>query len=111
MAARETISNSPTCPRCGSHETAVVFERWGVWTLFCARCEDSWDTRQQPPYPRLGMRDSHVTISGEDLLKDSVANVSQVVALDRTVLTERVAKLSRAKLELLLSGIDVVLGR
>jgi hypothetical protein len=37
--------------------------------------------------------------------------VSQVVALDRTVLTERVARLSRAKLELVLSGLDVVLGR
>jgi mRNA interferase MazF len=46
-----------------------------------------------------------------NLAKDSVANVSQIIALDRTVLTERVAKLSRAKLELLLSGIDVVLGR
>jgi hypothetical protein len=37
--------------------------------------------------------------------------VSQVVALDRTFLTERVGKLSAAKVELLLSGIDVVLGR
>lgn len=45
------------------------------------------------------------------LPKDSVANVSQVIALDRAVLTERVGKLSRAKLELLLAGIDVVLGR
>lgn len=46
-----------------------------------------------------------------NLPKDSVANVSQLVALDRTVFMERVAKLSRAKVELLLSGIDVVLGR
>jgi mRNA interferase MazF len=46
-----------------------------------------------------------------NLAKDSVANVSQVIAIDRTILTERVAKLSRAKLELILSGIDVVLGR
>ncbi len=46
-----------------------------------------------------------------NLAKDSVANVSQIVTLDKTLLTERVAKLSRAKLELLLSGIDVVLGR
>jgi mRNA interferase MazF len=43
--------------------------------------------------------------------KDSVANVSQIVALDRTFLTERVGKLSAAKVDLLLSGIDVVLGR
>lgn len=45
------------------------------------------------------------------LRRDSVANVSQIVALDRTFLTERVGKLSAAKVELLLSGIDVVLGR
>jgi mRNA interferase MazF len=45
------------------------------------------------------------------LPKDSVANVSQIVVLDRTFLTERVGKLSAAKVELLLSGIDVVLGR
>jgi mRNA interferase MazF len=45
------------------------------------------------------------------LPKDSVANVSQVVTLDRALLTQRVGKLPRAKLELLLSGIDVVLGR
>lgn len=45
------------------------------------------------------------------LQKDSVANVSQIVALDKAVLTERVSKLSAAKVDLLLSGIDVVLGR
>jgi len=45
------------------------------------------------------------------LPKDSVANVSQIVSVDRDLLTTRVAKLPRAKLELLLSGIDVVLGR
>lgn len=45
------------------------------------------------------------------LPKDSVANVSQIVALDKALLTERVGKLSAPKVELLLSGIDVVLGR
>lgn len=45
------------------------------------------------------------------LPKDSVANVSQIVALDRDLLTEPAGKLQRAKLELLLAGIDVVLGR
>jgi mRNA interferase MazF len=45
------------------------------------------------------------------LPKDSVANVSQIVTLDRELLSERVGKLPRAKLELVLSGIDVVLGR
>jgi mRNA interferase MazF len=45
------------------------------------------------------------------LTKDSVANVSLIVALNKTLLIERVGKLSEAKVELLLSGIDVVLGR
>jgi mRNA interferase MazF len=45
------------------------------------------------------------------LSKESVANVSQLLTLDKTELTERTGKLSRAKLELVLSGIDVVLGR
>jgi mRNA interferase MazF len=45
------------------------------------------------------------------LPKDSVANVSQVITLDKSILTERVSKLPRAKVELVLSGIDVMLGR
>lgn len=38
-------------------------------------------------------------------------HVSQIITEDKDVLTERVGKLSRPKLELLLSGIDVVFGR
>lgn len=45
------------------------------------------------------------------LPKDSVANVSQVISLDKSLLTERVGKLPRAKLELLFSEIDLILGR
>lgn len=45
------------------------------------------------------------------LAKESVANVSQLVALDKTLLTDRVGKLPRAKVNLILSGIDIVLGR
>ena len=45
------------------------------------------------------------------LPKDSVANVSQLVAIDKSLLTERVGKLPRQKLELMLSGIDTALGR
>jgi mRNA interferase MazF len=44
------------------------------------------------------------------LPKDSVANVSQIVSLDRNDLTERVGKLPPAKLQLLLAGIGIVLG-
>jgi mRNA interferase MazF len=45
------------------------------------------------------------------LPKDSVANVSQIVALDRTILMERTGKIPRTQLDLVLSGIDIVLGR
>lgn len=45
------------------------------------------------------------------LPKDSVANVSQIVAVDRSILDERVSQLPPAELELVLDGIDVVLGR
>jgi len=45
------------------------------------------------------------------LIKDSVANVSQVVTIDKRTLTEIVGKLPTNKTELILSGIDIVLGR
>ena len=45
------------------------------------------------------------------LPKDSVANVSQVVTLDKALLTDRIGRLPRAQLGLVLLGIDIVLGR
>ena len=45
------------------------------------------------------------------LSKDSVANVSQIVTLDRSMLTDRVGTLPEKKLDLVLYGIDVVLQR
>jgi len=52
-----------------------------------------------------------LTARSTGLPRDSVANVTQLVTLDRSVLVERVGKLSRPKLDLVLAGIDVVLGR
>ena len=45
------------------------------------------------------------------LPKDCVANVSQIVALDRSVIGERVGRVSRKQLDLLFAGLDIVLGR
>lgn len=45
------------------------------------------------------------------LPKESVANVSQVVTLDKSVFAERVGKIPAKKLELVFAGIDIVLGR
>jgi mRNA interferase MazF len=41
----------------------------------------------------------------------AVANTSQIVALDRAVLTTRVGKLGPKRLTQVLSGIDIILGR
>ena len=49
--------------------------------------------------------------SSTGLPKESVANVSQIVTIDRGQLLERAGRLQPAKLRLVLSGIDVVLGR
>ena len=51
----------------------------------------------------------HATTTG--LPKDSVANVSQIVAIDRTVITAHVGRIPRGQLNLLFAGIDMVLGR
>jgi mRNA interferase MazF len=45
------------------------------------------------------------------LLRDSVANTSQMVDLDRDLITEEVGKLAKRQFELILTGIDIVLGR
>ncbi len=45
------------------------------------------------------------------LSKDSVANVSQVITIDKELLTERAGKLNPALLAQVLNGIDVVLGK
>ena len=45
------------------------------------------------------------------LPKDSVANVSQILTVDRRTLTERVGKLPTAKLKLIIAGIGVILGQ
>jgi len=45
------------------------------------------------------------------LPKDSVANASQIIAVDRAFLTERTGKLSQKNLAQVMVGIDIVLGR
>jgi len=55
----------------------------------------------------------NVLLSPRDtsLAKPSVANVSQIVALDRQILQKRAGKIPRTRLAAVLSGVDVVLGR
>lgn len=52
-----------------------------------------------------------MTAQATNLPKDSVANAAHVISIDKRLLSERVGKISQQRLELILSGLDVVLGR
>ena len=52
-----------------------------------------------------------LTTNASGLPKESVANVSQILAIDRTLLNDGAGKIPRSKLQLILAGIDIVLGR
>jgi mRNA interferase MazF len=49
--------------------------------------------------------------SSSGLAKDSVANVSQIITVDRKFLSERVGRIPAGKLEAILNGIGIVLGK
>ncbi len=81
-----------------------AFNRSGIGTVVSIPLTSTLRWADAPGNVRLSARST-------GLPRDSVANVSQIAAVDRTLLTERVGKLSRAKVDLVLSGVDVVLGR
>ena len=43
--------------------------------------------------------------------RDSVANVSQIVTVDKRQLTERVGRVPKRQMEAIFSGVDLVMGR
>jgi mRNA interferase MazF len=63
--------------------------------------------------PRWAAAPGNVALSAErtGLPKDSVANVSQIVAVDRSILAERAGHLADADTSLVIAGVGVVLGR
>jgi mRNA interferase MazF len=100
---------APTGSEPGFRRPVVVAQgdalnRSRIATVVCVPLTSNLLWAGAPGHVRLSARSTN-------LQKDSVAKASQVVALDKVMLTERVGKLSRAKVELLLAGIDVVLGR
>jgi len=81
-----------------------AFNRSRVSTVVCVALTSITKWSSAPGNVLLGSRET-------GLPKDSVANVSQIVTLDRAVLNERAGALSDARLQLVLGGVDVVLGR
>ena len=81
-----------------------AFNRSRIGTVVCVALTSNLRWAEAPGNVLLSAR-----LTG--LPKDSVANVSQLVTLDREALTERVGALPENRLELVLVGIDIVLGR
>lgn len=81
-----------------------AFNRSAIATVVCVPLTTNLKWIGAPGNVGLKRRDS-------GLPKESVANVSQVVTVDRATLVERVAKVPASKLDLVLRGIDAVLGR
>jgi mRNA interferase MazF len=81
-----------------------AFNRSRIATVVCVALTSNLRWEAAPGNVLLGSQ-----LTG--LPKDSVANVSQLVTLDRNVLTERVGALPAKKLQLVLLGVDIVLGR
>jgi mRNA interferase MazF len=101
--------DEPTGSEPGFRRPVVVvqgdaFNRSSLQTVVCVALTSNLRWGEAPGNVRLPAR-------ATGLPKDSVANVSQLVTLDRDVLTERVGRLSAANLGLVLTGIDIVLGR
>ncbi len=80
------------------------FNRSRIATVVCVPLTSRLRWAEAPGNVRLAARST-------GLPKESVANVSQVVAFDRRLLTERVGQVSRRQLELVLGGLDVLFDR
>ena len=81
-----------------------AFNRSRIATVVCVPMTTNLRWAEAPGNVLLAARTT-------GLGKDSVANVSQIIAVDRSVLTNRVGHLPRRLLELVLGGVDLVLGR
>ena len=99
----------PTGSEPGFRRPVVViqsdaFNRSKIATVVCVALTSNVRFAVAPGNVLLG-----ADVTGLD--KDSVANVSQIVTVDKGDLTKRVGKLPKSKLHAILFGVDVVLGR
>lgn len=75
-----------------------------IATVVCVPLTSNLTWAEAPGNTLLSAKDT-------GLPKDSVANTSQIVTIDRSFLTERVGRLGPKHVAQILHGIDVVLGR
>lgn len=75
-----------------------------IGTVVCIPLTSNLKWADAPGNVRLG-----AAATGLD--RDSVANVSLITAIDKDQLTDRAGALTRRQLDLILAGVDIVLGR
>ena len=80
------------------------FNRGRIATIVCVALTSNVALRAAPGNVLLP-----TTATG--LPKDSVANVSQITAIDRRALSKPIRRITRPALQAVLAGIDLVLGR
>jgi mRNA interferase MazF len=100
---------SPTGSGPGYRRPVVVVQsdplnRSRLATVVCVPLTSNLKYAEAPGNVFLRARDA-------GLPKDSVANPTQIVSLDKGLLTERVAKLSKNAMVSILGGVDIILGR
>ena len=83
---------------------ADAFNRSALRTVVCVPLTSNRKWAATPGNVALSERET-------GLPRASVANVTQLVTVDREALTESAGRLTPPKLELILAGIDIVLGR
>jgi len=96
--------SEPAYPRPVLVVQGDSFNRSRIRTVVCVALTSNIRLKAAPGNVFLGTRST-------GLPKDSVANVSQIFAIDRLALSAPVGRVSRSLLQTVLAGIDLVLGR
>ena len=99
----------PTGSEAGFRRPVIVaqgdrFNRSRIATVLCVPLTGNTRLADAPGNLLLGA-------ASTGLPRDSVANVSQLFALDRSLLAECVGQIGERQLQQLFVGIDIVLGR
>lgn len=81
-----------------------AFNRSRISTVVCVPLTSNLKWAEAPGNVLLSARST-------GLSKDSVANVSQIITVDRAFLTERIGRISKKQQELVFAGLDLVMGR
>lgn len=100
----DPVGSAPGCRRPVLVVQCDAFNRSRMGTLVCVPLTSNLKWADAPGNAKLSPR-----ATGLD--RDSVANASLIVALDKAQLAERVGRVPQRKLDLVLAGTDAVPGR